>query len=674
MSTWSGTRLGNIALAVATSSAIALVASLLVSCGGGGGASGNDNALILDSFGNVVYNGPSGGQSGDGFGAGDSGVDGSSGDGLPIVGGTVVIKDSSTPQKVSTPVVTDSKGYFRVKVTGFTPPLVATVTKPDGTVRNSFSIAALKTNGFVTMNITPLTSAIATGLASYGGQLGAATLTPQLVANYASNIQTLIQNLNTSLADVLTSASLNVNTFNPLTTPFVPDFTGYDFVLDNTVTSTVANTGNTQVAVPDTFIPATGTQPANLALALAEAKNFVAAVSALYVTTPNSSAFIPYLDANYLNNGVSGAANGAIELASYPAGSVVTLSGLAPYSAAPLSTFNGVPLAPAANVTYDTNNCVTSMWVNLTYNGLIYENVQLKDTLSGTSCSGGTWKLAGNSRHYRSRITPQLWKVVQGSSTTYKSGLFLETLSAQTVAPTVNPYSSVTISGPGITTQTYGLGTYTPVAATLMPASTALTTHNTISDPYYGSQSANPYPSYSGGIEGSSLIVDCANLLVYAMWGTQSSGNTPCLYMPAVVPGSDYIIAFMGATGGVLEYQQQRLDVAPYNLPANFYPTITSVTPAGSTLTSAGGNVSVSWTLPAGAQAVMMNLNMNDTQGSTLKNVQRFVAASATSGTINVPALPAAYAAHSGLPGSNTSAAFIVTSLGGMTILSAQAF
>ena len=61
-----------------------------------------------------------------GFNAGDSGADGTAGDGAAIVGVTVLVTDA-TGKTVT--AVTDSNGYYRVKVTNFTPPFVAQLTK-----------------------------------------------------------------------------------------------------------------------------------------------------------------------------------------------------------------------------------------------------------------------------------------------------------------------------------------------------------------------------------------------------------------------------------------------------------------------------------------------------------------------------------------------------------------
>lgn len=241
--------------------AFAVIAAslLMVACGGGGGGGTVAPVVtILDSFGRVVEAG-----GGDGVGVGDSGGDGTAGDGAAIVGGSVQVTDVNGKTVTA---VTDSAGYYRVKITGFTPPFVAKVTKTNGQVRYSLSVTPLKVNGFVTLNITGLTQKVASDVAIAGGKAGAAQLTPQIVAEKSSVIAQSISGLRSQLAAVISAGKIDLSSFDPLSVPFHPDHTGYDFVLDNTVITTDAN-GATQVAVSPTFTPTptpgAGTLPGN---------------------------------------------------------------------------------------------------------------------------------------------------------------------------------------------------------------------------------------------------------------------------------------------------------------------------------------------------------------------------------------------------------------------------
>jgi hypothetical protein len=223
------------------------VALLLAGCGGGGGDStpapgGGGGTAILDSFGQPVG-------SDAGIGDGDSGADGTAGEGKPIVGGTVMITDATGKTANAT---TNAEGYYRVKVTGFTAPFVVKVTAPGGKVFHSLNVKQTQANKFITINVSGLTDKIASDVAKAGGASGAAQLTPAIVAANTNAITTSINNLRTQLAPVITNAGIDVNTFDPIGVPFKADHTGYDKVLDNVVV-TVNPDGSTGVAISPTF-------------------------------------------------------------------------------------------------------------------------------------------------------------------------------------------------------------------------------------------------------------------------------------------------------------------------------------------------------------------------------------------------------------------------------------
>ena len=219
--------------------ATALAGAALMGCGGGGGGGTTTTTTpttttIVDSFGVAVESG---------FGGGDSGGDGTAGDGAAIPNSPVLLTDSTGKTATAT---TNAQGYYRMKLTGFTPPFVVKVNKPDGSTRTSLSTAALKPNGFITINITGLTEKVASDVAIAGGKKGASELTPAIVAANSSVIQASINNLKTQLASVITAAGVNLATFDPISVPFKTDSTGYDKVLD-LVKVTVAADGSTVV-------------------------------------------------------------------------------------------------------------------------------------------------------------------------------------------------------------------------------------------------------------------------------------------------------------------------------------------------------------------------------------------------------------------------------------------
>lgn len=193
---------------------------------------------ILDSFGDN-------GGSADGGASGD----GSAADGAPIVGGRVRVTDTTGREATAT---TDTRGYFRVRLTGMVPPLLVRVTRPDGQVRHSVSFQPLRTNGYIFMAVTGLTDKIVSDLSTAindEGGIGAASMTPARLARMAATVLaekvTALRN-NPVIRAELQAAGLNPDTFDPLNTPFRPDGRGYDRVLDNVVVVTGEN-GLTEV-------------------------------------------------------------------------------------------------------------------------------------------------------------------------------------------------------------------------------------------------------------------------------------------------------------------------------------------------------------------------------------------------------------------------------------------
>jgi hypothetical protein len=231
--------------------AVAAAGLVLAGCGGGGGGgepAAPTTVTILDSFGQPVG-------SDAGIGDGDSGADGTAGEGKPIVGGVVVITDSAGRTASAT---TDNRGYYRVKVTGFSAPFVAKVTAPGGAVYHSLNVKPVVRNGFVTVNLTGLTDKVASDVARAAGRSGAAELTPAMVGANGAAITASVDALRTQLASVISAAGIAPASFDPLAAPFRADHTGYDYVLDNVVVVRGAD-GATTVAVSPSFQPPGGT-------------------------------------------------------------------------------------------------------------------------------------------------------------------------------------------------------------------------------------------------------------------------------------------------------------------------------------------------------------------------------------------------------------------------------
>jgi hypothetical protein len=212
-------------------------AALLQGCGGssGGGSSEVPYTPALVAV-------DTGGSGGDGVGGDSAG--GTAGDGAPIVGGLVTVTDSTGRTATTT---TGSDGTWRVKISGFTGPLLARVVKGSRQLV-SFSPLSPRPDARVPMNITGLTDKIASDLVAATGEAGSAKLTPSIVSARIASVGASIRILNTSIEPLLRQNGLDPASFDPITAPFTTNHTGYDAVLDSLQVSNSPN-GATSVRV-----------------------------------------------------------------------------------------------------------------------------------------------------------------------------------------------------------------------------------------------------------------------------------------------------------------------------------------------------------------------------------------------------------------------------------------
>ncbi len=231
----------------AGSLAIAAFAAL-TACGGGSGNfvfTGYPNSNYfsgIDSFGESV-----GGSDSSGLGGGDSGADGTGGEGRPFANATITLTDVNGKSASAT---TDAKGYYRAKITGFTPPIIASAreNRANGKTYYSLTTASPRANGFITINITGFTDFVASTIAIAAGKAGAADLTATIVSQNPGEVAKAIAKLRQAISAELTAKGLNPDTFEPLTMPFRADGSGkgYDGVLDTTLV-TKSSSGATQI-------------------------------------------------------------------------------------------------------------------------------------------------------------------------------------------------------------------------------------------------------------------------------------------------------------------------------------------------------------------------------------------------------------------------------------------
>jgi hypothetical protein len=225
-----------ILLAISASSMLVF----LTACGGGGGTANANNASITctincDAVDPNSYLGAYA-AGGDGGGGGDGGAGGGAGDGAAIVNAPITLTDARGVVRTST---TGADGKFFFTVTGMKAPLVVQVTKPDGSVRMSFTRVEPTIGKTISISVSGLSDKIASDvvISINGAASGSKGLTPTMVVQAASTIPRLINALNTSIASVLTANGLDAKTFDPMAAVLVPAAAGatqnsYDKVLD----------------------------------------------------------------------------------------------------------------------------------------------------------------------------------------------------------------------------------------------------------------------------------------------------------------------------------------------------------------------------------------------------------------------------------------------------------
>ena len=403
------------------------------------------------------------------------------------------------------------------------------------------------------------------------------------------------------------------------------------------------------------------TQVQNLTVALGEIQTRIAQFSNLFATTlPTTSSVTPFIDTNFLNGGKNASTiiNKLTSGDAFSVGSVITGGSLAPYAGGAISGST-----PGSNVTYDVNNCVTSAWVKiLDVSWLFIDTI----TNSAVTCTGGTWTIAGNQQQYQTgeSITFQKQTLSSGAAPTYLNLLEFSTQSNQTTAnvSAVNPYDTVTVSGPGLVT--YGNQT-TPAPVIMAP---------NLIQPSWGQN-----PITDGYYNGMGAIVSCAaiagNSVPYGVgkWVSPIS-STPC-FNSDLVAGSDLTYKFYsGGTGGtLLKTYMSRIYVTPsaVSVPTSWYPTITSLNPASAASFTANVTrpLTVNWALPSGAIFIGGDVELQDSNNANILPNGGFSGApTATSATVSITPTGNAVVGGTGGTGNQFSAVGVYVTIGGITI------
>lgn len=229
-------------------------AAMLAACGGGSDSTdtggGGCTKTFEDSFGNSVTCAamralPGADFAGGDAGAGDAGADGTGADGAPIANATIRIADADGKVVTTT---TDATGYFRVNIGGLKQPLVAGVQRSGNAWRSAMvEVIQPGRSKFYTLNLTGLTDLVLAELATASGVSGGSNaVTPSVLVANSSRLPTAVQTVNSRVSTQLQAAGISPTSFNPLTSAFRADSTGYDQVLDS-VTITKTSDGYTTI-------------------------------------------------------------------------------------------------------------------------------------------------------------------------------------------------------------------------------------------------------------------------------------------------------------------------------------------------------------------------------------------------------------------------------------------
>lgn len=188
-----------------------MTAAVLAACGGGGDSGGSAPATPAS----VAI------------------VQGTAASGAFMPGASVSMVDATGATVGSQ--VADGNGHYAFDVSNFQAPfaIVATGTA-NGAVVNYVAVVAEKPapNSAVTVNVTPLTTAVVALLAASGGPVNLNDINAIRALATPAQVQRMVALLRTVLSNIITEAGLDASTFDPMATPLTVQGQGADKVLD----------------------------------------------------------------------------------------------------------------------------------------------------------------------------------------------------------------------------------------------------------------------------------------------------------------------------------------------------------------------------------------------------------------------------------------------------------
>ena len=209
----------------------------LTACGGGGSGSGNSGSTATGSSDTTTPSGTPGSSTT------VSAIQGIVAMGMPIVGATISVVDSTGKICLNTNVVTDAMGHYQADTSNCRPPMVVTATGDTGTVdgiKYTWQSVSLTDNEVI--NITPLTTIVATSVLT----VDPTVVFKNVVLNSTpTQLAQKLQDAQSALVSALRTANLSVPAgLDFVHSVFAADGTGIDAIMDGIKVTRDSSTGN----------------------------------------------------------------------------------------------------------------------------------------------------------------------------------------------------------------------------------------------------------------------------------------------------------------------------------------------------------------------------------------------------------------------------------------------
>lgn len=267
--------------------AVALVMFQLGGCGGGGSSSTSSSSTPAVTA---------------------TTVSGTVARGTAVASATVTLTDATGAQASTS---TNAQGAYTISVKGMSAPFLIVVTDPTGVSAPLVSVLAKLPGGTAPAiaNVTTLTTAIAAMLTASGNPADLASTTA-LAKVTLTSVQVATITLDAILAKILTQNGIQAAGFDPVGTPFTPNHTGADAVIDTVSLVSAANGGLLLVsnAAPGTTVALNNQTTQSVTLAApAAAANYLEPLASLLTACAANGALntscSPAIDATFLENG-----------------------------------------------------------------------------------------------------------------------------------------------------------------------------------------------------------------------------------------------------------------------------------------------------------------------------------------------------------------------------------